>query len=178
MNEENAWDHKVDAAVVEGPVEKVSRKEVREAIRKMKQGKAAGLSEVTTEMIVAGGRIAEEVMLQLYQRLLDGKGIPNEWKTSVVVPIFKGKGDVMNCGSYRGVKLLKHGMKIIERVLERRIRAIVDFDKAQFGFMPGKGTIDALFLIRRLQENIEQKTKECTCVLLIWKRHLTEYLEE
>ena len=36
----------------------------------------------------------------------------------------------MNCGSYRGVKLLEHGIKIIERVLERRIRAFVDFDKA------------------------------------------------
>ena len=42
----------------------------------------------------------------------------------------------MNCGSYRGVKLLEHGMKIIEGVLERRIRALVDFDEAQFGFMP------------------------------------------
>ena len=159
MNEENAWDHKVDAAMVEGPVEQVSRKEVREAIRKMKQGKAAGLSEVTTKMIVAGGRIAEEVMLQLCQRVLDGKGIPDEWKTSVVVPIFKGKEDVMNCGSYRGVKLLEHGMKIIERVLERRIRAIVDFDEAQFGFMPGKGTIDALFLVRRLQDEHRAKDK-------------------
>ena len=68
----------MDAAMVEEPVEKVSRKEVRETIRKMKQGKAAGLSEVTTEMIVPGGRIAEEVMLQLCQRVLDGKGIPHE----------------------------------------------------------------------------------------------------
>ena len=102
--------------MVEGPVEKVSRKEVREAIRKMKQGKAAGLSEITTEMIVAGGRIAEEVILQLCQRILDGKGIPDEWKISVVVPTFRGKEDVMNCNSYRGVKLLEHGMKIIERV--------------------------------------------------------------
>ena len=96
MNDENAWDHKMDAAMVKRPVEKASRKEVREAIRKMKQRKAAGLSEVTTKMIVAGGKIAEEVMLQLCQRVLDGKGIPDEWKTSVVVPIFKGKGDVMN----------------------------------------------------------------------------------
>ena len=128
VNEENAWDHKVDAAVVEGPVEKVSRKKVREAIRKMKPGKAAGLSEITTEMIVADGRIAKEVMLQLCQRVLDGKGIPDEWKTSVVVPIFKGQRDVMNCGSHRGVKLLDHGMKIIKSVMERRIRVLVDFD--------------------------------------------------
>ena len=110
-------------------------------------------------MIVAGSRIAKEVMLQLCQQVLDGKEIPNEWKTSVVVPTFKEKGDVMNCGSYRGVKLLEHGMKIIERVLERRIRALVDFDEAQFGFMPGKGTIDALFLVRRLQEEHQEKDK-------------------
>ena len=53
---------------------------------------------------------------------------------------------MMNCGSHR-VKLLEHGMKIIERVLETRIRALIDFDEAQFGFMPGKGTIEALFLV-------------------------------
>ena len=68
MNEVNAWDNKVYAAMVEGPVEKVSCK-MREAIRKMKQGKAVGFSEITTEMIVAGGRIAEEVMLQLCQQV-------------------------------------------------------------------------------------------------------------
>ena len=51
-------------------------------------------------MNVAGGRIAEEVMLQLCQQVLYEKEIPDEWKTSVVVPIFKEKEDVMNCGSY------------------------------------------------------------------------------
>ena len=65
----------------------------------------------------------------------------------------------MNCGSYRVVKLLEHGMKIIERVLERRIRALVDFDEAQFDFMPGKGTIDSLFFVRRLQEEHRAKDK-------------------
>ena len=158
MNEENAWDHKVDAAMVEGPVEKVSRKEVREAIGKMKQGKAAGLSEIITEIIVAGGRIAGEVVLQLCQRVLDGKGILDEWKISVVVPISKGKGDAMNCGSYRVLQSLEHAMKVIERMLERKIRALVDFDEAQFGFMPGKGT-DALFLVRKLQEEHRAKDK-------------------
>ena len=94
----------------------------------------------------------EKVMLQLCLRVLGAKGILDGWKTSVVVPIFEGKGDVLNCGSYIGVKLLEHGMKITEKVLERRIRALVDFDEAQFGFMPGTGTTDALFLLQRLQE--------------------------
>ena len=65
----------------------------------------------------------------------------------------------MNCCSYRGVKLLEHGMKIIKRVSERRIRALVNFNEAQFDFMPGKRTIDALFLVRRLQEEHRVKNK-------------------
>ena len=63
--------------------------------------------------------------------------MPEEWKTSVVVPIFKEKGDVKNCGAYRGVKLLEHAMEIVERVLENRIRGLVTIDDMQFGFMPG-----------------------------------------
>ena len=35
-------------------------------------------------------------------------------------------GDVMSCGSYRGVKLLEHAMKIVEKILERRIRTLVN----------------------------------------------------
>ena len=164
--------------MVEGPVEKFSRKEVREAMKKIKQGKAAGITEITMEMVVAGGRIAEEVMLQLCLRVLDGTGIPDEWKTCVVVPIFKGKGDVMNCGLYRGVKLLEHGMKIIERVLEKRMRALVDFDDALFGFMPRKGTTDGLFLVRRLHEEHRAKDKRMYMCFVDLKRHLTEYKEE
>ena len=50
--------------------------------------------------------------------------MPEEWRTSVVVPIFKGKGDVMDCGAYRGVKLLEHAMKIVERVLGEQKKRI------------------------------------------------------
>ena len=45
-------------------------------------------------------------MMELCQHVLDGRGMPDEWKTSVIVPIFKRKGNVMSWGSYRGVKLL------------------------------------------------------------------------
>ena len=48
--------------------------------------------------------------------------MPDEWQTSVLVSIFKGKGDVRNCNTCREVKPLEHAIKIVERVLERRIR--------------------------------------------------------
>ena len=123
----------------------------------MKSVKATGPSEIIVQMIFASCEIGVEVMMELCQRVFDGRGMPDEWKTSVVVPIFKGKGDVMSCGSYSGVKLLEHAMKIVERVLERQIRTLINLNKMQFGFMPGKATVDAIFIVRRMQEEYQKK---------------------
>ena len=148
MNEENEWDHMVETDVVEGPVEKVARNEIVEAIESMKSGKATGTSEVSVKMIVASGEIGDKVMMELCQRVLDGGGMPDKWKTSVIVPIFKGKSDVMSCGLYREVKLLEHAMKIVQSVLERQIRTLVNVNQMQFGYMPRTGTVDAIFIVR------------------------------
>ena len=55
---------------------------------------------------------------------------------------FQGERGCNELGVYRGVKLLKHAMKIVEKVLETRLRHMVKVNQMQFGFMPGKGTID------------------------------------
>ena len=78
--------------------------------------------------------------------------MPAEWALCVVVPIFKGKGDIRNCSCYGAVKLHEHGMKVVKRVLEKRLRRIVSVDEMQFGFMPERESIDAVFLLRRMQE--------------------------
>ena len=78
--------------------------------------------------------------------------MPDEWALSIVVPIFKGKGDIRNCGCYGAVKLLEHGMKVVESVFEKWLHIIVSVDEMQFGFMPERGTIDAVFILRRMQE--------------------------
>ena len=74
--------------------------------------------------------------------------------------MFKGKSDVISCGSYKGIKLLEHAMKIVETVLERRIQTLVNLNEMQFGFMPGKGTVDAIFIVRRMQEKYQKKDKK------------------
>ena len=160
MNVENEWDQMAEADMVEGPVEEVTYEEVIKAMNKMKLGKAAGPSEVNMDMIMASRKFGVGVLKKLCQRVLDGKGMPEEWKTSVVVPIFKGKGDVMDCAAYRGIELLEHAMKIVERVQEKRIRELVKVDDMQFGFITGKGTTDALFILRRMQEEFCGKEKK------------------
>ena len=109
---------------------------------------------------------------------LDGKGMPKEWKRSVVVPIFKGKGVVINCGAHRGVKLLEHAMKIVKRVLENRIRRLVTMDDMQFGYMPGNGILMHCLFLGKCNRSFEEESKSCTCALWTWKRHLIGYQEK
>ena len=85
--------------------------------------------------------------------------MPNDWKTSVIVPIFKGKCGMMSCGSYTEVKLLEHAIKIVKGVLERQIRTLINLNKIQVGITPGKGTMDALFIVRRMLEKCQRKEK-------------------
>ena len=70
--------------------------------------------------------------------------MPKEWRKSVLVPIFKNKGDVQCCGNYRGIKLMRHTMKLWERVVVKRLRAVVEICEQQYGFMPGKSKTPSL----------------------------------
>jgi len=52
------------------------------------------------------------------------------------------------------IKLLEIALKIYDIVIERRIRERVHIQENQFGFMPGRGTVDAIFIPRQVQEKI------------------------
>ena len=43
-------------------------------------------------------------------------------------------------------------MKLVEHVLEIQTRQMISINEMQFGFFPGRGTTDAIFIIRQLQE--------------------------
>ena len=51
-------------------------------------------------------------------------------------------------------------MKVLERVIEERVRKIVKIDDMQFGFMAGGGPTDAIFIVRQLQEKYLGRNKE------------------
>ena len=51
--------------------------------------------------------------------------ISEEWRTGLIVPVWKGKGDVHDPEKYRGITLLGHVLKVLERILGGRIRRIV-----------------------------------------------------
>jgi len=51
-------------------------------------------------------------------------------------------------------------MKVVERIFKHRIRQQIEIDDMQFRFMKGKGTADAIFTARQMQENFRVKGKK------------------
>ena len=52
----------------------------------------------------------------------------------------------------QGIRLIEHVMKILDRIVDARVRRIVNINDMQFGFMAGKGTTDAIFIVHQLQK--------------------------
>ena len=104
MNEENNRDPRTEEAeVVNEEINCVSREEVKNALRRMKKGKAVGPDELPVEVWKCMGEIGIRSLTRLFNRLLIGKWMPEEWR-NVLIPMYKG--DTQCCGNYRGIKLM------------------------------------------------------------------------
>ncbi|KAK3569482.1 hypothetical protein QTP86_031418 [Hemibagrus guttatus] len=165
MNEENEREKRVEG-VNSVEQNKIRKDEVRKALMRMKSGKAVGPDDIPVEVWKYLGEAAVEFLTSLFNRVLESEKMPEEWKRSVLVPIFKNKGDVQSCSNYRGIKLMSHTMKLWKRVVEARLRKVVEVCEQQYGFMPRKSTTDAIFARRILMEKYRDGQRELHCVFV------------
>ena len=139
-------------APCEGPAISITTDMIKRAIKKMKFRKAAGPSGIVAEMLKASGALGVEMIRDLAISIVKGGQIPSDWEESFIINLYKGKGDALDRGNYRGLKLLDQVMKVIERVVDELIREQVKIHAMQFGFMPRRGATDAIFIVRQMQE--------------------------
>ena len=158
-------------------------------MNRMEIQKASGPSGVAIELFKPGEGKCLKSLTNIFNDILFKDKLLDEWMLSSLVQIFKGKGNLLNLNSNSGIKLLEHAFKLYKKVLDGRLREVVDMDKMQYGFMPGRGTVVAVFVLRRLSEKFRAKNKklfdlekafdrvprEVICFALRWKG-VPEYL--
>ena len=154
LNVEFDWDpdHLSYQPPVEDPPIPITIDMVKKAISQMKAGKAPGPSATVVEMIRAAGDMGVSMIRDLAAAIIrDGKE-PSDWEQSFIVCLYKGKVDALERGNYRGLKLTEQVMKILERIVDGLIRQLVSIDDSQFGFVSGRRTTEAIFVVKQLQE--------------------------
>ena len=147
-------------------VRRIQESEVKDALKRMKGGKAMGPDGIPIEVWRSFGDVAIVWLTKLFNLIFRSNKMPDEWRRSILVPIFKNKGDVQSCTNYRGIKLMSHTMKLWERIIEHRLRGVTNATENQFGFMPGRSTMEAIFLIRQLMERCREQKKDMHMVFI------------
>ena len=79
--------------------------------------------------------------------------MPEEWKESNIVPIYK-KGDTTDCNNYRGISLLPTTYKILSNILLSRLSPYTEeiIGDHQCGFRRNRSNTDHMFCIRQILE--------------------------
>ena len=149
---------------------------VVKAITKMKTGKAAGPTGIVAEMLNVSGDTGARLVADLANHMVRNGVIPSDWEDSFIINIYKGKGDALERGNYRGLKLLDYVMKGIERVIEKIIRERISIDDL----------VSCLAVAQLMQysysdnynKNILLRTRNCTSHLLTLERRSIAYQEK
>ena len=135
-----------------GPPPNVSVELIHMALSKMK----CGPSGMIAEMLKTKGEEGVELMRELAEAVFSSGMIPAKWEESIVLNLFKGKGVALDCSNYRGLKHTEQVMKLLVHVLDSCIHKMVNVDKMQHGFLPGRETTDAIFITCQLQVNMKR----------------------
>ena len=150
---------------IEGPP--IMKGEVRLAIKSMKTNKATGPDGISIEMIQCLDELGVDVMTKLINKIYDTGEIPEDLTKSIFIALPKKPG-ATECELHRTISLMSHITKVLLKILMMRMKNKItpEIAKEQYGFMPDKGTRNAIFILRMIIErSIEVKHDLYLCFL-------------
>ena len=139
----------------------IMKDEVREAMRKIKTGKATGPDGLSIELIEALEEYRIEKVTTLLNEIYDTGQIPVDMSRSIFKALPKKPG-ATDCELHRTISLMSHVTKLLLRIIMMRVRNKINPEIAeeQCGFVEGKGTTNAIFILRTLIERALEIQKD------------------
>ena len=121
-----------------------------------------GLSEIPSKLIKFAANIFAPILTRLFNHCIDIGKFPVEWKSAIVTPLYKNKGQKNDLNNYRGISVLPPIAKIFEKILASQISIYLSLNKilfaGQHGFRNGHSCETALHeLISDLNKNRDSR---------------------
>ena len=146
---------KPEIAEGEGPA--ILQSEVKNALKEMRNNKAAGLDGIQAEMLKALDDYGIIQLTHLLHIIYDTGYLPSDLLESVFITLPKKKAT--ECGEFRTISLMSHIMKLLLKIILKRNQVLLNENsgETQFGFK--SGTRDAIFTMRIITEKCLEKGK-------------------
>ena len=121
----------------------------------LKSKRCEGYDRIPVCVLADARECLLEPMTQLFQKIYETKTLPEQWKISKIIPIFK-KGDKTKIENYRPIANLCSGSKIFEKLILKQIHYLESTNKLdltgkqQHGFKKNKSTATAGKLLQSI----------------------------
>ena len=129
--------------------------EIRQAIKRLKNNKAPGLDNIPAELLKAGGETTVISLKAIIDQIWETGEWPDDWVMSELITLPKVTG-TFECDihKHRTISLISHAAKIALEVIRLRVNHFIapQIAEEQFGFVSGKGTTDAIIVLRNIIE--------------------------
>ena len=141
---------------IDGLDDDITESEVICAIKNLNKGKSSGWDNISGEMFIADPLFFAPILTILFNRLFQCGIYPENWIDGILIPVPK-KGDLSNPKNYRPITLVSIFSKLFTSILNRRLLEWAEEHEIlianQFGFRPGKSTIDAIYILHGIISN-------------------------
>jgi len=107
--------------------EPITPDEIRQAINKLKNGKAAGIDEIQADLLKGADEIIVQMLTRLCINVWDCGEVLNRWQEGIILPLHK-KGNLTDCNNWRGITLLSVPGKVLASVILNRLKSGVEKD--------------------------------------------------
>jgi len=127
---------------------KIDKTELKNAAKSLKNKIAPGPYGISNETVKSIVKLNPEALIKVYNTCLEEGTFPETWKTARLVLLRKGDKPLGEPSSYRPLCLLDCLGKLLEKIIDNRLREFLDTHEGlhdrQFGFRKGRSTLDAL----------------------------------
>ncbi|VDO94862.1 unnamed protein product [Heligmosomoides polygyrus] len=122
----------------------------------MKSGKATGPDDLPADLWKSKGWCPIDWLTEFSSQVVAEKKVPESWQQCTRSPRFGRRRAVLRTALPYNSPFFTH-LKVFERIVNKRIRDVIELSTSQCGFVSGCGTVDAINAVRLLLEKHREK---------------------
>ena len=147
----------------------ILQSEVEKAIKEMRNKKTTEDEDVPGDVLKLLGEGGLKIMTKLMNTIYETGEWPKDFTEDTMITL-KKKPQATKCSDHRTISLIARTAKISAKILRRRIEKKIEdvVEEDQFGFRRGKGTRDAVGMLRITSERTLEIDEEISVCSIDW----------
>jgi hypothetical protein len=131
----------------------ITIEDVENALKKLANGKSAGVDGIMAEAFKFGGLAMKSVLASFYNLCGKTQITPSAWDESIIIPIFKNKGTKTEIKYYRPIALTIVGKRIFEKIIDSKLENYKEMlHTSQGGFLKKRSTLHQVYYLLELMK--------------------------